>query len=247
MQRISDQGIELLKELEGCRLKAYKCPSGTWTIGYGHTSKAGSPDVYKGMKITQEEAESIFRKDLLKYEEEVNEFIDEVIGYGYSTTVRQSLFDIFVSFHYNTGSISKAIWAKRAVWHYMEDNHNYRADSWHPNILDEIRDDFYKWNKSNGNVVQGLVNRRKKEWTYMIINSALNPYIDTKDINEDNNPVNVKNKEDKDILYINKDTWEKIKEDFKKGGRKYSIYEICIITFISFIVLCLIISGHIIG
>ena len=38
MMRTSQKGINLIKEFEGCRLKAYKCPAGVWTIGYGHTS-----------------------------------------------------------------------------------------------------------------------------------------------------------------------------------------------------------------
>ena len=33
---ISENGLELIKHFEGCELKAYKCPAGVWTIGYGH-------------------------------------------------------------------------------------------------------------------------------------------------------------------------------------------------------------------
>ena len=45
--RMSQGGLDnLLKKFEGCKLQAYKCPAGIWTIGYGHTSAAGrqSPD-----------------------------------------------------------------------------------------------------------------------------------------------------------------------------------------------------------
>ena len=35
--KISDEGIALIKKYEGCELKAYLCPAGVWTIGYGHT------------------------------------------------------------------------------------------------------------------------------------------------------------------------------------------------------------------
>ena len=34
---ISNKGIELIKQFEGCRLKAYQDSVGVWTIGYGHT------------------------------------------------------------------------------------------------------------------------------------------------------------------------------------------------------------------
>ena len=34
---MNKDGLTLLKSFEGCRLTAYKCPAGVWTIGYGHT------------------------------------------------------------------------------------------------------------------------------------------------------------------------------------------------------------------
>ena len=32
---ISQRGIDLIKQYEGFRATAYKCPAGVWTIGYG--------------------------------------------------------------------------------------------------------------------------------------------------------------------------------------------------------------------
>ena len=46
--KTSDVSIELIKKYEGCVLKAYKCPSGVWTIAYGHTN-----GVRSGMQITK--------------------------------------------------------------------------------------------------------------------------------------------------------------------------------------------------
>lgn len=43
--------IEHVKSFEGLRLKAYKCPSGVLTIGYGHTF-----GVVPNMSITKESA-----------------------------------------------------------------------------------------------------------------------------------------------------------------------------------------------
>ncbi len=42
--KISENGLKLIRSFEGCRLEAYKCPAGVWTIGWGHTGnvKAGS-------------------------------------------------------------------------------------------------------------------------------------------------------------------------------------------------------------
>ena len=35
--RTGEAGLHIIKSFEGCRLTAYKCPAGVWTIGYGHT------------------------------------------------------------------------------------------------------------------------------------------------------------------------------------------------------------------
>ncbi|MGL4331242.1 MAG: lysozyme, partial [Bacteroidales bacterium] len=37
--KISEKGLELIRTFEGCRLTAYQCSAGRWTIGYGHTGK----------------------------------------------------------------------------------------------------------------------------------------------------------------------------------------------------------------
>ena len=44
-RKIGQAGLALIKQFEGCRLTAYQCSAGVWTIGYGHTA-----GVYKGMK-----------------------------------------------------------------------------------------------------------------------------------------------------------------------------------------------------
>ena len=51
--KMTDRGRKLLMEREGCKLKAYKDSVGVWTIGVGHTSGAGPPQVRAGMTITQ--------------------------------------------------------------------------------------------------------------------------------------------------------------------------------------------------
>ncbi|MGF7157598.1 GH24 family phage-related lysozyme (muramidase) [Bartonella heixiaziensis] len=42
MRKISKEGLELIKQWEGLRLEAYRDTACVWTIGYGHTSKAGN-------------------------------------------------------------------------------------------------------------------------------------------------------------------------------------------------------------
>lgn len=88
-------GINLIKQFEGCRLDAYKCPAGVWTIGYGHTS-----GVKEGQKITQAQAEAYLVADLARFETNVNKYNGK-----YSWT--QSEFDALVSFAFNLGSIDQ--------------------------------------------------------------------------------------------------------------------------------------------
>lgn len=88
--KTSDIGIELIKMFEGCRLTSYQCPSGVWTIGYGHTS-----GVCKGMTITQKKAEEYLKSDLTKYENYVT---------ATGLTLNQNQFDALVSFTYNCGN-----------------------------------------------------------------------------------------------------------------------------------------------
>lgn len=93
--KTSQKGIDLIKKFEGCRLDAYKCPVGVWTIGYGHTA-----GVTCGMKISDEQAEAYLRADLEKYEKKVEKYESR-----YRWT--QNEFDAMVSFAYNLGSIDK--------------------------------------------------------------------------------------------------------------------------------------------
>lgn len=89
--KISSQGVSLIKSFEGCRLEAYKCPAGVWTIGYGHTT-----GVKAGDKITQSEADEYLRNDLAIYEKAVLRY-DSIYHFN------QNQFDALVSFTYNCG------------------------------------------------------------------------------------------------------------------------------------------------
>ncbi len=56
-----------IKKAEGCKLNAYKDTKGIWTIGYGHTGKVDGKEITAGMKITQEKAEELYRKDVREH------------------------------------------------------------------------------------------------------------------------------------------------------------------------------------
>src|SRR3990167_4816773 len=89
--QVSDEGLALIKEHEGCKLEAYLCPAGVWTVGVGHTG----PDVFRGRTITQDEADALLRKDIAHAERCVN----------LSVTVEllQHEFDALVSLVFNIG------------------------------------------------------------------------------------------------------------------------------------------------
>lgn len=86
---ISEKGLRLIKNFEGCRLTAYKCSAGVWTIGWGHTA-----GVKQGMTITQKQADDMLKTDLVVYENHVKSLKREF---------NQNEFDALVSFCYNCG------------------------------------------------------------------------------------------------------------------------------------------------
>ena len=67
MAKISDKGIDLIKEFEGCRLTAYQDEVGVWTIGYGITNADKSitgTTIKRGLKISQSTAEKWLEESL---------------------------------------------------------------------------------------------------------------------------------------------------------------------------------------
>ena len=68
-------GEDLIKKYEGCRLVAYKCPAGVWTIGWGATRRPDGTPVRSGDEITQLMADTMLTDYLMK---EVNPYIAKV-------------------------------------------------------------------------------------------------------------------------------------------------------------------------
>ncbi len=131
--KTSQQGINDLVLSEGLRISAYKDPKGIWTIGVGHTSMAGPPEVHPGLTVTRKEALDIFARDLARFEKRVSKKMGEV---------PQHVFDGAVSFDFNTGSIDKATWVNL----YNLGKHA------------QARDHFMYWNKP-----AEIISRRKRE------------------------------------------------------------------------------------
>jgi len=138
--KTSKNGLNIIKEFEGLRLKAYKCPAGILTIGYGHTGL-----VEAGSKITNKEAETLLIQDVERFEKKLNDIIIK-----YSLKLNQNQFDALISFCYNLGFgnfLMSTLLKKIRV------NHNDPT----------IEKEFQRWNKASGVVLPGLTKRRKKE------------------------------------------------------------------------------------
>lgn len=93
--KMSEKGRAILTQREGLRLAAYRDSVGVWTIGVGHTSAAGSPKVTPGLRLTKEQVDEVFARDLVKYEDAVNSNI--------KVPLAQNEFDALVSFCFNIG------------------------------------------------------------------------------------------------------------------------------------------------
>ncbi|MGB9694012.1 MAG: lysozyme, partial [Fervidobacterium sp.] len=67
--KVSQRGVDLVKEFEGFSSKAYQDVVGVWTIGYGTTKINGSP-VRPDMTCTRDQAEEWLRADIKKHLDE---------------------------------------------------------------------------------------------------------------------------------------------------------------------------------
>lgn len=81
-----------IKNWEGCRLTAYRCPAGVLTIGYGHTG----PDVSEGKKITRDEADALFDRDIALFAAQVGRVLPR-------QDLKPCQFEAVVSLAYNIG------------------------------------------------------------------------------------------------------------------------------------------------
>ena len=140
--QMSPPAIEVLvKQFEGLKLEAYRCPANICTIGYGHTSQAGPPIVFDGMKITKQQADDILSSDLHKFEAAVDELV--------KVRLTQNQFDTLVDFAYNAGigALKSSTLLKRV----------------NAGEFDAVPAELMKWTKGGGKVLPGLVRRRQVE------------------------------------------------------------------------------------
>lgn len=137
----SEKGIALIKEFEGCKLTAYQDSVGVWTIGYGWTQPVDGKPIRAGMTIKQETAERLLKTGLVSYESDVSRLVK--VG------LTQGKFDALVSFTYNLGarSLSTSTLLRKL------NAGDYAGAA----------DEFLRWNKAGGKVLNGLTRRREAE------------------------------------------------------------------------------------
>ena len=134
--KTSAKGIALIKQSEGFRAQAYKCPAGVWTIGYGTTA-----GVTPGMVVTEATATEMLVNHVSGIETQLN---------GLGLRLRENQFDALVDFIYNLGFGAFQSSGLLAMIKVNSDNSN-------------IPTEFRKWRIAAGKPSQGLVNRREAE------------------------------------------------------------------------------------
>jgi lysozyme len=136
MTKLNARGYALLKHFEGCRLEAYRCQGGFWTIGFGHTASA-----QPGMTITRRRAEQLLRHDVQRFENAVDAYVD--------VRLNENQFAALVCFTFNVGIAA------------LEGSTLLRLlnRGWYEQVPAQL----LRWNKVAGIESRGLTRRREAE------------------------------------------------------------------------------------
>ena len=140
---LNNKGYLFITKHEGLRLKPYLCPAKIPTIGYGNTYYLdGKRVTLLDKDITKQEAFEMFKEIADRFAKRVDTLV--------TSNITQNQFNALVSFVYNigTGNFASSTLLKKV-------NKN-------PDDL-TIKDEFLKWNKAGGKVLNGLTNRRNEE------------------------------------------------------------------------------------
>lgn len=133
----SETGLKLIESFEALRLTAYKpTPQDVWTIGYGHTD-----GVKEGDTCTNEQAEQWLDEDIRVAELAIDTRV--------TVTLNQNQYDALVSFTFNVGTEAFETSTLLKLLN--------AGDTMGAGIQ------FLVWTRQAGKVLQGLLNRRKKE------------------------------------------------------------------------------------
>ena len=138
--------LAIISEFEGCRLEAYRCPAGVWTIGWGSTRIDGRP-VKAGDQIDQTAADEMLRNEVERFAKELLALMPPVaawLGAGHRVAA-------LISWAYNVGTSAVKDSTLRARILNQEP----------PNQV--IREELPKWDKAGALPLAGLTRRRAAE------------------------------------------------------------------------------------
>ena len=136
-REVSEAGVRLVQEFEGCRLDAYRCPAGIPTIGYGATG----PDIRMGMVWTQEQADARLVEDLARFADGVERLVE--------VDLSDNQFAAIVSFAFNVGLGA------------LRDSTLLRKLN--AGDYEGAADQFPRWARAGGRLMPGLSRRRLAE------------------------------------------------------------------------------------
>ena len=141
-RKINKAGKDLIKKWEGFRYKAYLCPANIWTIGYGNTFYEDGKKVKEGDTIDLVRGAKLLDMILVGFEKSVSKAV--------KSTLNDNQYSALVSFTYNLGAsnLNSSTLLKKV-----------NANPNDPTIANE----FKKWVKASGKVLNGLVKRREEE------------------------------------------------------------------------------------
>lgn len=135
--KASDVLIDKLKQFEGYRAKAYRCPAGVWTCGYGHTKGITARTVCDKAK-----ALAWLRSDLAPIES----FLSAVP----EVAKTQGRFDACADFCFNFGT---GAFRGSTLFKLIQKKASVAA----------IQAEFLKWIYAGGRPLEGLKMRRRWE------------------------------------------------------------------------------------
>ena len=133
-----ESAMDFIEAWDGCRLQAYKCPAGIWTIGVGHTK-----DVTEHDEITYEQSRELLRKDI--------EAVVKALAPFVNVHVTEGQYVALVSLAFNVGAS------------YVVHNCPRLMRALNAGDVEQAAHQFLDITKAGGKELPGLVRRRKSE------------------------------------------------------------------------------------
>lgn len=133
--------LDLIRRYEGLRLRAYRCPAGIWTIGYGHTGQVDGRPLTAGVRITEAQADAYLLADALGHARDILA--------AATVPLTDGEYGALVALGYNIGWPALR---RSTLWRRLMAGDRAAAAA-----------EFARWTRASGRVLPGLVRRRAAE------------------------------------------------------------------------------------